>query len=120
MTTQATEQRTCANCPFFKDYGEYRGQGLCHLSGKVTRRRWRKVSDCYLAIVALKREYQLKDSDVAYAVMAELISREEEEQDGYPVPVETVDLLLTVPRLETTAVIAAAKRSLRRWHRKKV
>ena len=107
ISTTEIQQSTCATCPYFSDYSD-RGRGLCHIFDEVTRRHWEKSSDCDCAIKALERECRIDAPTVAYPVMVELATRAiEDNGDGYPVPVETVNLLVAVSRLSTEAVIAA-------------
>ena len=107
VTTIQAQQSTCGTCPYFEDYQE-RGRGLCHIYDEVTRRHWEKTGDCTLAIKSLERECRIDATTVAYPVKVELATRAiEDNGDGYPVPVETVSLLVAVSRLSTEAVIAA-------------
>ena len=107
-STTQVQQSTCATCPYFKDYSD-RGRGLCYIFDQVTRRHWEKSSDCDCAIKTLERECHIDAPTVAYPVMVELATRAiEDNGDGYPVPVETVNLLVAVSRLSSEAVIAAA------------
>ena len=109
QTTQPTQvqQSTCATCPYFKDYNDQE-RGRCTIFDQAAKRHWRKSSDCDCAIKALERECHIDPPTVAYPVMVELATRAlEDNGDGYPVPVETVNLLVAVSRLSTEAVIAA-------------
>ena len=110
-TTQPIEQTTCATCPYFSDYREERGRGLCRIFDQVVRQHWQQTSDCDNAIKALKQESQVHTSQAAYPVMVELASKEVEDNgDGYLVPTETIKTLVSVaiPQLASKTVIAEA------------
>ena len=107
ISTTEIQQSTCATCPYFSDYQE-RGRGLCTIFDQAAKRHWKKSSDCDCAIKALEQECHIDAPTVAYPVMVELATRAiEDNGDGYPVPVETVNLLVAVSRLSTETVIAA-------------
>jgi len=49
MPTQKLEQpilANCANCPYFQDFGETNGRGLCQLFDKMARRHHLRTGDC--------------------------------------------------------------------------
>jgi len=49
MTTQTIErstQATCANCPYFQDFGERDGRGWCQLFDQTARQHHARTGDC--------------------------------------------------------------------------
>ncbi len=48
-TTQTLEEpirANCANCPYFQDFGETNGRGLCQLFDRMARRHHNRTGDC--------------------------------------------------------------------------
>ena len=57
MTTQPIErpiQSTCAKCPYFQDFNERNGRGLCQMFDKVARRHHFRTGDCDQEINAVE------------------------------------------------------------------
>ncbi len=61
MTTQTLEQpilENCATCPYFQDFNETNGRGLCQLFDKMARRHHNRTGDCDLEIEAVESAQQ--------------------------------------------------------------
>ena len=61
MTTQTIErstQSTCSTCPYFQDFGEPNGRGLCQLFDKMARRHHNRTGDCDQEIEAVESAQQ--------------------------------------------------------------
>ncbi|MBR8831744.1 MAG: hypothetical protein N5P05_002662 [Chroococcopsis gigantea SAG 12.99] len=75
---------TCEFCPFFKDYDDSRGRGWCLGFDRYVRKHHRRSWSCEL----------LTENRT---VMVQLYTRAvEEDDDGYPVPVDSHLVKLTV------------------------
>lgn len=87
----------CAECPFFKDYQDARGRGWCECFELVTRKHHRSTPTCDLLI----QKQQAK----TYTVSVQLITEEEEDNgEGYPVPVGDCVIKLDIPELNEETV----------------
>ncbi len=60
-STQTLEQpilANCATCPYFQDFGEPLGRGLCQLFDKMARRHHLRIGDCDQEIEAVESAQQ--------------------------------------------------------------
>ncbi len=55
VQTQA-HSKTCANCPYFQDFNENSGRGLCHSEDKVVKSHHRRTSICEVALAEIPHE----------------------------------------------------------------
>lgn len=65
MTTQiierSAERTTCANCPYFQDFGEPNGRGWCGVFDRMARSHHRQTGDCTLEISRLQQKPVMLD-----------------------------------------------------------
>ena len=57
-TIERTTQSTCANCPYFQDFGESNGRGWCSAFDQMARQQHEQTGDCEQEIKALEKESQ--------------------------------------------------------------
>lgn len=85
---------TCESCTFFNDYNDERGRGWCQAFDHPSRRYHAKTSSCELLTPN-------------QTVMVELYTKAvEDDGDGYPVPVDSRIVELTVPQITREEVEA--------------
>ncbi len=90
---------TCAQCPAFVDYQGTRNRGLCQLFNEVTYAHHSKTQTCDLSL----KSHSLTTTGIKVFVS---LATEKVEDDGfgYPVPVETQQIEVTVDQLTKEAV----------------
>jgi hypothetical protein len=99
MMTQTLLQSspTCQSCPFFEDYQDKQGSGWCQAFDKPARQHHPISSDCDLV-----SQNRLK------TVRVELYTRAvEDDGHGYPVPVDSQVIEVTVDQFMRERVEAA-------------
>ncbi|ACK70838.1 hypothetical protein PCC7424_2417 [Gloeothece citriformis PCC 7424] len=88
---------TCKSCPFFEDYQDERGRGWCHAFNQPARRHHPKTHTCELVSVEPPK-----------TVKVQLLSKAVEEDDcGYPVPVDSQIIELRVNQITRNAIEVA-------------
>jgi hypothetical protein len=87
----------CAECPFFNNYHDARGRGLCRVFDIVARVHHRATQDCAGEI----KKLQLSTYTVAVQLITEAV---EDNGEGYPVPVGESIINLVVPQLNEESV----------------
>ncbi len=94
-----TQPSTCSTCPAFVDYQGARNRGLCQLFNEITYKHHPKTKTCDLSLeINALTTTRIK---VFVSLATEAI---EDDGYGYPVPVNTKQIEVTVNELTPEAV----------------